>query len=223
MKFKKGDKVRILNKTVHRCMIMNPKLSKGCIGYIIKTREELNSAAQKEADYEVWYNKNNSFGDWYRESDLELVDEKEEKMKNLKYKKGIRDLYINELKGQELPSFNGTSPNKTEESNFITTMISELSYSFYNKINIDEKFIKYTEQHPCFIKWLLENNFLEEVEVFKPFTVEIKIDSPAKFWDLYERLNVNYETSFDSKMKDGKIKFGSYSWDEVKKYKERVK
>ena len=224
MKYKIGDKVRILSKTVFGYETMHKMLEKGCIGYIVKNNlKECYYRTPPDADYEVWYDKNrnkNSSGDWYRESDLELAETKEENMKESKFKKGNHNLVIKSLFVQRESTYYGYNPSITENTNFIRRMITEFGYQYGEVVTIDDKFLNYIEQHPCFVKWLLENGFIEEVDAFKPFTVEIRIDSPEKFWDLYERIDINHGGTFDSYMDKGIIKNSSPSWKEVNSYKD---
>jgi len=175
MKFKVGDKVRILRK--------NTGVNIGDIAYI---RRVISIDA-----YYCYYLKINNKDDTsyaFIEEDLELV--KEEKVK---YKPGKNLLYVKNLWEQSRILASGRrgaqNPTDAENASFITKMIKEFGYNYGDMIIISEKFIDYFTQHPCFVQFLLANEFIEKVKEFKPFTIELKIDSPEEYWGLWHRLN----------------------------------
>lgn len=221
LKFKVNDKVKIVGKSAG-CTLEQASKRTGGGGRQWQfgntgTIEEVFPDVDEEVDYIIC-------GDYFMEKDLISLDEEyiEPKEEAEMYKKGNRALYVDYLREQSFSSYDGDDPTEQEENKFVTTMI-KMGYSFRNKIRVDKEFINYFTQHDCFVKWLLGNEFIEKVEVFKPFTIEIKIDSPEKYWDLYQRVNVNIGSSFDNEVNKGNISKFGLNYDEVSKHLDKVK
>lgn len=143
----------------------------------------------------------------------------------MKYKAGNKTLVVEPLKGQMTK---GNLPSIAENNSFLTTMIRDFNYSYGDGIPIDSKFIKYVEQHPCFIEWLLINNFIEEkIKPFEPFNITLKIDRVEEYWDLWHRLNIPLDR-VDGYLEQKQLKPSDLTnrdelWRTVDRQKEKVK
>ena len=74
-------------------------------------------------------------------------------------------------------------------------------YRFYDSIPVDEKMLKYAQDKPCFMDWLLLQNHIQVIEPFQPLTIEIPVNSPEEYWEVWHRMNAGYQC-FDSYRKE---------------------
>ncbi len=166
MKFKKGDKVRVLNKTLGDSLD-DTNFKKGDILYV------------RQFDY---YNKKACYCNdggrnrgLFKESDLELVE-------RIKYKKGKRDLKIIDI-------IKSSDPTREEQNNFTKNMTNR-GYKLHDTIKIDDWFIDYVlDRSECFIDWLTRNQYIE-AEIFKPFYLILKIKSEEELMSIWHRFNL---------------------------------
>jgi len=82
------------------------------------------------------------------------------------------------------------SASKAESKKFVD-LWSSYGYRFFDKIPVNTIMIKYAMEKPCFVKWLLSNYLVEKVEEFTPFTIEIPINSPEEYWEVWHRMNAD--------------------------------
>ncbi len=165
MKFKKGDKVRVLNKTLDN-PLDSTNFKKGDILYVRQF-----SYCNKKA----YYCTNGENYGLFKESDLELVE-------RIKYKKGKRDLRVIDI-------IKSSDPTREEQNNFTKNMTNR-GYKLHDTIKIDDWFVDYVlDRSECFIDWLTRNQYIE-AEIFEPFNLILKIKSKEELMSIWHRFNL---------------------------------
>lgn len=64
-------------------------------------------------------------------------------------------------------------------------------YTRNGKIPVDKKLLAYCSTE-CFVDWLIEIGKLKKAKKFQPFTLEIPINSPEEYWEVWHRLNAHH-------------------------------
>ena len=171
---KVGDKVRILDKTKQSKFgeLNSMVWKKGDVGYIariLQYNNELNYCFLSKT--KGGESKTGTF----HLTDLELI--KEETM----YKRLGKSITMEVIYNSEA--------DDDKKKNFIEYWNTK-GFTFYQDIPVDDEFIKYAQDaSDCFIEWLLDNKYIEEVKTFKSFVIEIPINSELEAKVLYTMCN----------------------------------
>jgi len=190
-KFKVGDKVKAINKSVEG-FGWNKNWKEGDIGYVSNTNCMLTSGIRCiRVSKCKGVNKNTGY---FNPEDLELIEREEEKMKHAKYTKGENTLTMSDI-------VKSGEPTKIEIDRFVKNM-TDRGYLYSDTIEIDDWFIEYVlSKNKCFIDWLIRNNFVKEVKEFKefkPFDITLRINSLLELHDLFHRLAQSSHTFYNN-------------------------
>lgn len=76
-------------------------------------------------------------------------------------------------------------------------------YRFFDHISVDKDMLTYAKDKKCLIEWLVENKYITKIEPFKPFTIEIPVNSDKEYWEVWHRMNINskYFETYRDKIK----------------------
>ena len=108
----------------------------------------------------------------FRDYDLRLIEE-------FKYK------FIKKFMPFNLIS---NSPASIGEKDKFNKKMVEMGYGLYDIIDMNLEFYNYFTQHDCFIKYLLENHFIEEKNTFKSFKITFDVTNKEEFKVLYDAI-----------------------------------
>ena len=63
-----------------------------------------------------------------------------------------------------------------------------MDFSFHEPIPVNESLLVYCSKG-CFVDWLIDIGKLKLKKIFFPFTIEIPINSPEEYWEVWHRMN----------------------------------
>ena len=113
----------------------------------------------------------------FRDYDLRLIEE-------FKYKFIKKFMPFNLI---------ANSPASIVEKDKFNKKMVEMGYGLYDIIDMNLEFYNYFTQHDCFIKYLLENHFIEEKNTFKSFKITFDVTNKEEFKVLYDAIgDCNY-------------------------------
>jgi hypothetical protein len=88
------------------------------------------------------------------------------------------------------------SPSSLEETQKFLTHWHLQNYQLTDLIPVEDV-ILYSKKE-CLINWLIKIGKLKKVEVFQPFTIEIPVNSPEEYWEVWHRMNMRSLHDMDS-------------------------
>ena len=113
-----------------------------------------------------------------------------------------------------------------DEFNRFHKYYSKCGFMRNEPIPVDKKMIAYCSDK-CFINWLIKIGKLKRAEIFQPFTIEIPINSPEEYWEVWHRMNAGAKSldgyrrqAVDTIMIDFDNSNSHKLWREVEKYRE---
>ena len=171
MTFNVGDKVKILSKSIG--WKLEEAWEKGDIGTITYINES--TLKGEKSDYTV--NDGKGKGGFFMKRDLELVKEPVEIKREYKFIKGFKPYNLI-----------ANSPASIEEKDKFNRKMIDMGYGLYDSVKMDKVFYDYFTKHECFIKYLLENNYIKKEIIFEPFKITFDVTNKEEFKVLYDAI-----------------------------------